>query len=172
MHAAGTLTTTNLCAALPDIPKATVYRQVERLASGGVFEVESSRQVRGAMERRYRMAVGGDLVDKADARSMTLEDRRKGFTAAMAALIADFNVYLDRRSADPTADGVSYRQAPWLRPTERSQLIRDFGRILQGLMSNEPGADRKPYMLSTIVFPTSARRLKEGRGRGSKRRQG
>jgi hypothetical protein len=35
---------------------------------------------------------------------------RRGFAAAMAALIAEFNAYLDRDGADPAADSVSYRQ--------------------------------------------------------------
>ncbi len=180
MHAAGTLTTSELCARLSDLPKATLYRQVERLVRGGVFEVESSRQVRGAVERRYRLAAGGAVVDAKDARSMTLEDHRRGFTAAMAALIADFNVYLDRGNVEPMADEVSYRQFTlWLRPTERSQLILAFQRTLRAMASNKPGAGRDPYMLSTVLFPTSAGRLMEesekGRkkrrlGRGSKRR--
>lgn len=156
LHAGGVLTTSELRAALPDVPKATVYRQVERLARGGVFEVESTRQARGAVERRYRLAAGGAAVDAKDARSMALEDHRRGFTAAMAALIADFNVYLDQPGANPMADEVSYRQFTiWLRPGERSRLVGDFSRKLRGPMNNEPGNGRKPYMLSTIFFPTS-----------------
>lgn len=154
-RAAGTLTTSELCARLPDVPKATVYRQVERLVSGGVFEVESTRQVRGAVERRYRLAEGGAVLDAAAARSMTLDDHRRGFTAAAAALIGDFHAYLDRDGADPMADEVSYRQyTVWLSPAERSQLIRDLSGPLRALTSNTPGGGRDPYMLSTIFFPS------------------
>ena len=171
MHLAGTLTTSGLCGALPDVPKATVYRQVERLVRGGVFEVESSRQVRGAVERLYRLAPGGAVVDAEAARSMTVEDHRRGFTAAMAALIGDFNAYLDLGEADPMADEVSYRQFTiWLRPTERSQLVRDFGRTLRALINNKPDAGRDPYMVSTVFFPTSARPPKEASGKGLKGR--
>ncbi len=169
MHAAGMLTTSELCARLPDLPKATVYRQVARLVRGGVFEIESARQVRGAVERRYRLAAGGAVVDAKDARFMTREDHRRGFTAAMAALIADFNVYLDRGAADPLADEVSYRQFTlWLRPAERSQLILDVLRTLRARMNNKPGTGRDPYMLSTVLFPTSARRPMEESRKGRK----
>jgi hypothetical protein len=37
---------------------------------------------------------------------MTREDHQRGFTAAMAALLAEFNGYLDRDGADPLADAV------------------------------------------------------------------
>jgi len=172
LHLARVLTTSGLCAALPDVPKATVYRQVKRLVRGGVFEVESERQVRGAIERGYRLAAGGAVVDAKAARSMTLEDHRRGFTAAMAALIGDFSAYLDLRGANPMADEVSYRQfTMWLRPTERSQLVLDFQRTLRALMNNKPAAGRVPYMVSTIFFPTSARPPKGRNGKGRKERK-
>jgi hypothetical protein len=47
-------------------------------------------------------------------------DHRQAFTAAMAALLADFNAYLDRDDARPFRDEVSYRQfVVWLAPAER-----------------------------------------------------
>jgi hypothetical protein len=158
LRAAGTITTSELCARLPELPKASVYRQVERLLSGGVFEVESSRQVRGAVERRYRLAHGGANIDADAARTMTLDDHRRGFTAAMAALIGDFGAYLDRDGADPVADEVSYRQFTlWLTPAERSEAIRQFGRLLLALNANGPGDGREPYLSSTIFFPSGPR---------------
>src|SRR5512135_3832000 len=120
LSAGRTLTTTDLCARMPDLPKATVYRQVGRLARGGVFEVESERRVRGAVERRYRLARGATVLDPEAVRSMSLEDHRRGFTAAMAALLAEFNAYLDRAGAHPTVDLVSYKQFTlWLSAAER-----------------------------------------------------
>lgn len=156
MRAAGRLTTRELCAQLPDLPKATVYRQVERLARGGVFEVVSERRVRGAVERRYRLIASAAAVSVDDAKMMTLEDHRRAFTAAMAALIADFGAYLDRGRADPSADSVSYRQyLVWLSPDERSQLIDQLGKMVRGLALNGPQEDRAPHTLSTVFFPAS-----------------
>src|SRR5215469_9099426 len=73
MRAGGSLTTRELCTQLPDLPKATVYRQVERLARGGVFEIESERRVRGVVERRFRLVPGAATVSAEDAKAMTLE---------------------------------------------------------------------------------------------------
>ena len=154
MRAAGGLTTRELCLQLPDLPKATVYRQVERLARGGVFEVASERRVRGAVERRYQLIPSAAAVSVDDARTMTLEDHRGAFTAAMAALIADFGAYLDRGRADPSADMVSYRRyLVWLSPQERSQLIDQLGHLVRTLARNEPGEGRSPHTLSTVFFP-------------------
>jgi len=155
MRAAGSLTTGELCARLPDLPKATVYRQVERLVRAGVFVIEGERRVRGAVERRYRMPLEAAAVSVEDARSMTLEDHRQAFTAAMTALIADFGAYLDRDCADPTSDHVSYRQyVVWLSDEERTQFIEALARTVIAVARNGRGKTRTPHLLSTVFFPT------------------
>jgi DNA-binding transcriptional ArsR family regulator len=173
LHAGETLSTTELRARLGDLPKATVYRHIDRLLRGGVFEVESEQRKRGAVERRYRLTRGGAMVDAEGARLMTLDDHRRGFTAAMAALLAEFNAYLDHGGADPTADCVSYRQFTlWLSPSERSRLVSDITRRLILALANKPGASRMPYLLSTVFFPTrtAPRTRKVVRGEGPAKR--
>jgi hypothetical protein len=154
MRAAGRLTTRGLCERLPDLPKATVYRQVGRLVRGGIFQVESERKVRGAVERLYRLVPSAVAVSIEDAEAMTLEDHRRGFTAAVAALMADFDAYLDRHEASPVADEVSYRQfVVWLTPEERSRLVGELGRMVRALTRNAPNDTRAPHILSTVFFP-------------------
>lgn len=148
------LTTSDLCHRMPDLPKATVYRHVERLVRGGVFKVVQERRVRGAVERQLTLARDEARIDPEESRSMTVEDHRRAFTAAAAALLVEFNRYLDHGEADPLGDGVSYRQFTlWLSPVERSRLYRAVTRLLASL-NTTPGKGRAPYLLSTIVFPT------------------
>jgi Fe2+ or Zn2+ uptake regulation protein len=44
-----------LCAQLPEVSKATVYRQVAALADGGLVEVVGEERVRRAVQRTYRL---------------------------------------------------------------------------------------------------------------------
>jgi hypothetical protein len=89
---------------------------------------------------------------------MTSEDHRRVFPAALAALMADFDAYLDRPTADPFTDQVSYRQfVVWLSPEERARLIGELGRLVGSLTPNEPSDGRAPYILSTVFFPASRR---------------
>ena len=148
------LTTSDLCGRLPDLPQATVYRHVDRLVRGGIFEVVSERRVRGAVERQLRLAREQARIDTEASRSMTLEDHRRGFTATTAALLGEFNRYLEQEGADPLEDGVSYRQGIfWLSRADRSRLYRDVTALLRKL-NRPPGKGRTPYLLSTILFPT------------------
>lgn len=154
MSGGRTRTTSDLCADLPDVPKTSLYRHVGLLAEAGALEVAGEQRVHGAVERTYRLRREGATVDADTAASMSLQDHRHGFAAAAAALIAEFNAYLDREHADPTADLVSYRQGPvWLSREELAELIDEMRRVLARRWGNEPGPGRRPHLLATIVFP-------------------
>jgi DNA-binding transcriptional ArsR family regulator len=148
------LTTAQLGARLPEVGKVTVYRQIALLAEGGFLEVAGEQRVRGAVERSYRLRQDRPAIDAGAAAAMSLDDHRRGFAAAMAVLIAEFNAYLDRDGADPTADSVSYRQGTlWLSPDELSEMAIELLAVLRDRIANTPAPDRSPYLLSAILFP-------------------
>ncbi|AZS69698.1 ArsR family transcriptional regulator [Streptomyces lydicus] len=150
-----TLTTSQLCALLPDTSKATVYRHVGLLADGGLLEVAGEQRVRGAVERRYRLQRARAVIDADTAAALSAEDHRRAFAAAMATLLAEFNAYLDRDGADPSADLVGYRQhALWLSQDELTEMIGEMRSVIVSRMGNEPAPDRTRHLLSPILFPT------------------
>jgi DNA-binding transcriptional ArsR family regulator len=154
MSGGHTRTTSELCAHLPDIPKTTVYRHVGLLVEGGLLEVADEQRVRGAVERRYRLRRDRAVIDADAAASMSLDDHRHGFAAAMAALLAEFNAYLDRDGADPVADSVSYRQGTlWLSPDELAEMIGALREVFASRAGNKPVPGRSPHLVSAIFFP-------------------
>ncbi|GAB2750350.1 helix-turn-helix domain-containing protein [Kitasatospora kifunensis] len=149
-----TSTTSELCARLPDVPKTTLYRHVALLAEAGVLEVAGEQRVHGAVERHYRLLRDQAAIDADTAASMSLDDHRRGFAAAMAALLAEFGTYLDRDGADPTADQVGYRQGiAWLSQQELTELIDELRTVLIPKMHNKPAPGRSPHLVSAIFFP-------------------
>jgi DNA-binding transcriptional ArsR family regulator len=149
------LTTAQLSARLPEVSKVTVYRHVALLTEGGFLEVAGEERVRGAVERRYRLRQDRPVIDAGAAAAMSREDHRRGFAAAMAVLIAEFNAYLDRDGTDPATDVVSYRQGTlWFSPEELAELINEMLALLQTRADRGPAPGRSPYLLSTILFPT------------------
>lgn len=149
-----TRTTYDLCAQLPDVPKTTVYRHVGLLTEGGLLEVAEERRVHGAVERLYRLRQDRTVVDPETAEAMSLEDHRRGFTAAIGALLAEFGAYLDRDGADPASDGVGYKQGTlWLTPAEVGELAQEVIAALRARAANGPGEGRRPYLVSPVFFP-------------------
>ncbi|MCM2424757.1 helix-turn-helix domain-containing protein [Streptomyces sp. RKAG337] len=148
------LTTSQLCARLTDVSKATVYRHVALLADGGVLEVDGEQRVRGAVERTYRLHRERAVIGAEAAASVSVDDHRRAFAVAMATLIAEFNAYLDRDHADPAADSVGYRQhALWLSQDELAEMIGGMRAAIVAQLGNEPSPDRTQHLLSPVLFP-------------------
>ncbi|HEY3559252.1 MAG TPA: helix-turn-helix domain-containing protein [Kribbella sp.] len=149
------LTTTELGERITDVSKATLYRHVELLAESGILEVAEERRVRGAVERRFRLRAERASITPEQLAELTPEDHRHGFAIAMAALVAEFNAYLDGEDADPLRDLVGYRQhGIWLSEAELHQLIEGLRAAILPVLSNEATPDRSRYLLSPILFPT------------------
>jgi DNA-binding transcriptional ArsR family regulator len=154
MRGGRSLTTSQLCARIPDVSKAMVYRHVDLLASGGILEVADERRVRGAVERHYRLRLDRVTVDADALAALSPDDHRRVFATSMAVLVAEFNAYLDRENADPMADLVGYRQhAIWLNRGELEKMISELRRVIWPLLANQPTPDRAQYLLSPLFFP-------------------
>ncbi len=148
------LTTGELGPELFDVPTATLYRHVGRLAAAGVLEVTGERRVRGASERSYRLVLAAASVE--DAATMTADEHRRAFATFVAALLGDFDRYLDRAGERPDlqADGVGYRQAAlWLDDAEHAELVRDLRAVVQARMALAERPGRRRRMLSTVLVP-------------------
>ena len=154
MSGGRTMTTTQLCARMPDVSKATMYRHVDVLAGAGVLEVEDEQRVRGAVERRYRLRQDRAVIDAQTAAAASPDDYRRAFTVAVAALLGEFDAYLDRDGADPAADLVGFRQhALWLSRDELTALIEDLRAAIVPRLAHDAAPGRAQYLLSPIMFP-------------------
>ena len=152
------LTTAELCAHLPDASKATVYRQVAILVENGFLEVESERRARGAVERTYRLHRDRAVLSDTEIAALTTDDHRHGFATSLAALLAEFNAYLDREGADPLADSVGYRQIPlWLSQAEVAEMRDEIVGTVRARLENGPSPERSRYLFSPIFFPIEER---------------
>ncbi|QBD79523.1 ArsR family transcriptional regulator [Ktedonosporobacter rubrisoli] len=149
-----TLTTAHLHARMPDVSKATMYRQVSLLFEGGILEVDHDEPVGGTVERWYRLRRSSAVITSDAVAAASLDDYRRVFAVAMAALLGEFNAYLDRGGADPSADAVGFRQhGLWLSPQERDELIGGLRKAIVPWLNNEPAPGRRQYLLSPILFP-------------------
>ena len=148
-------TTAELRGRLPDIAPATMYRHIAVLTAAGVLEVLEEKRIRGAVERTYRVHWDRAEIDPADRAAMTPDDHRRAFTAFTGGLLADFDRYLTREPADPTADGVTYQQAAlWLTDEELAELLTEVRTAVTARQGRAPGPDRTRRMISLIAMPS------------------
>ena len=150
------LTTADLRAELPDVPPTSLYRHLGYLIDAGVLDVVAERRVRGTVERTYvlRGALPVSPVSPDDLASWTPDDHRRAFYGYVAALLADFDRYLDQEHIDLRRDGAGYRMAGmWMTDEELNELTWGFLSLLQPYMANPATPDRRRRILRTIVLP-------------------
>jgi hypothetical protein len=148
------LTTSDLRSELPDVPSATLYRQVAELARGEVLHVVREDGVRGTVERTYRLRIGAGHIDPEAARQLSVDEHRQLFLTFTAGVLADFDGYLDGDDVDLGRDLVGYRRtAMYLSDEETTALVADLRAILHARMALPPSPDRTRRVLVTVLVP-------------------
>ena len=148
------LTPAQLSERLPDVPQASLYRHIARLHDAGVLDVVDERKVRGVIERTYAVDVEAARIGAEDADAMTADEHHRSFAAFAGALIDAFGRYLADPDAQPSADGVSYRQIPLeLSEAELGQMASELGAVLERYLDLEPSSDRRRRLLSIVMMP-------------------
>lgn len=135
------------------MPPTSLYRHLGHLIEAGVLDVVSERRVRGTLERTYVLPAAPS-VSPGDLASWTPDDHRRAFYGYAAALLADFDRYLDQDHIDLRRDGAGYRMAGmWMTDEELTELTQGFVSLLQQYMANPATPARKRWILRTIVQP-------------------
>jgi len=148
------LTTTELRAELPDVPQASLYRNVARLVDAGVLGIVSERRVRGALERTYVLRVAAATVGLDELAKMSREDHRHMFMAFVAGLLGDYDRYLSREEIDLARDGVSYRMTGvWLDDAEHAEFLRELAGVVQPRLAKAAKAGRRRRILGWVLLP-------------------
>ena len=148
------LTTRQLAAELPDVPAASVYRHVGRLAEAGVLHVVAERRVRGITERTYMLRLLAAQIQPAEVAAMSPQEHANAFLAYVAGLLGDFDRYFAAEPENSGRDGAGYQVAAmWLTDTELADYRRDLAAITAPRLANGPADGRRRRMLYTVMLP-------------------
>lgn len=148
------LTTSEVAVEIDDVPAATIYRHIARLASGGALAVVSERRVRGAVERTYALRWEGARIGPDEVARMTPGQHRQAFMAYVAGMLADADRYLTSGQVHPLRDGADYRAgALWLTDAEYAAFLQDLAAIIQPRLRQGPAQGRRRRLLYGVVLP-------------------
>lgn len=89
---------------------------------------------------------------------MTKEDHLRAYTTFSASLMGDFDRYLAHANADPTVDGVVYRQAAvWLTEEEFATLVEEIESAVLARVGHTRDDGRIRRVVSLVVVPDQPR---------------
>ena len=154
LSAAGPQTTSDLQNHLPDIPQATMYRQIQMLLKAEIIQIHEQRQIRGTLEKVYILSDGGESVQPDQIQKMSKEEHLSMFTTFAAKLIDDYNSYLQLDTSDPLRDGVSARQVSlWMNDTEFEDFVTQLKSLFSTYTHATPGNGRRLRTMTNVIIP-------------------
>jgi DNA-binding HxlR family transcriptional regulator len=149
------LTAQQLKEILPDIPQASLYRNIKKLADSEVIHVVNEIPVRGTVEKVYSIHKLGLEISPEEMNKLSKEEHMGLFIQFLANLMGEYERYLNKGNIDLAADGVGYRQnSLYLSDEEFREFVYDLRSIFQKAAAKKPKKGRKRRTFATIFIPS------------------
>ena len=142
------MTVTEILAVTPDIPRATVYRRIERMTAAGVIEIVETHKIRGQAEHIY--SVKNIYITAKDS-------GKKGMEIMTAAFVQMFQLcseYFKNENADVERDKLFIlNYAIRLSDHDFSEMIHEIFSIVERYQSRNMPEDAKTRNLYLMSLP-------------------
>jgi DNA-binding transcriptional ArsR family regulator len=149
------LTVHQLKELLPDIPQASLYRNLKKLVETEVIHIVEEIPNRGTVEKVYSINDPRKAsITPEDLNKLSKDEHMGLFIKFMANLMGEYERYLNQDTIDLAADGVTYRQASlYLTEEEHMEFIKDLAAVYSKVIKNEPKKGRRRRTIATIMIP-------------------
>lgn len=148
------LTSQELMNWLPDIPQATLYRQLKVLSESDMIYVSKEQKIKGTYEKTYAVNKQQATISTNDALQFSKEDHLKYFITYTMGLLQGVEEYLQKDNLDMLKDGFGYRQVDlYLNDDEFKHFTKEYVAVLEKYRNNEPNDERQRRTLATIIVP-------------------
>ena len=142
------VTAQQLAVELPDIPQATLYRNINTLASAGILQVVQERRVHNTIEKTYAIPDQDLRLSVEDLKNAQPEDYIRLFTQYLGLLLGYYVRYIQQGDVDFIRDRVTFQMTPfYLSEEETQQVAQTLNQTLLPYLKNEPSPDRQRYVL-------------------------
>lgn len=159
------MTTNQLHAALGDVPKASLYRHLQRMLEGGVLEVVETRTVNGIEERIYTTAKQELYLTDEDLKRGVNNDDFAEFIRIFGAIA--FNEIASVIESQPELDVKSFaiRQYDIFATEEEfAELRAAIWRLLDEAQQRPHTSERKAWRWQVVGFPPRLPNISENEG--------
>ena len=142
------VTAQQLAGELPDIPQATLYRNINTLAAAGILVVVQERRVHNTVEKTYAIPAESLHLNVQDLQDAQPEDYIRLFTQYLGLLLGYYVRYVQKGNVDFIRDHVTFQMVPfYLNEAEIRQVGQALDNALLPFLKNEPSPDRQRYIL-------------------------
>ena len=148
------VTAQQLASELPDIPQATLYRNINALAEAGILNVVQERRVHNTFEKTYALPEQGPFLTAEDLKNAQPEDYIRLFSQYLGMLQGYYVRYIQRGNIDFARDNVAFQMFPlYLSEAETQEFGQALNAAVQPYLKNEPSPERKRSIFGLIALP-------------------
>ena len=141
------MTVSEILAATPDIPRATIYRRIEKMAAAEVIEVAETHKVRGQTENTYAIK---NIYIPPDSGT----DEMKIMTAAFLRMFSLCSEYFKREDADVERDKLFIlNYAIALSDRDFSEMVKELYAVVDKYQNQPVSEDTKTRNLYLMSLP-------------------
>jgi DNA-binding transcriptional ArsR family regulator len=140
---------------LPDIPQASLYRNIKKLVEAEVIHIVDEIPVRGTVEKVYSIQdPKAGVIGPEEINNLPKDGKMGLFIKYMANLMGEFERYVNQENVDFLADGVSFRQGSiYLSDEEFTEYIKELSTVYARFFHNQPDENRRRRTVATIIIP-------------------
>lgn len=139
---------------LPDIPQATLYRNINMLAAAGILVVVRERRVRNTIEKTYALPARSLMLTPEDMKDAQPGDYIRLVTQYLGLMLGYFVRYIQRGNVDLARDNVLFQTFPvYLSDVEIQELGQALKAALMPYLKNEPSPERRRHIFGLISLP-------------------
>jgi hypothetical protein len=151
------VTAQQLANELPDIPQATLYRNINTLAAAGILNVVQERRVRNTLEKTYALPDHDLSLTVEELKTAKPEDYIHLFTQYLGQLLGYFVRYIRQGNVDFARDNVTFQMFPvYLSEAEIQGLEQALNAALLPYLENEPSPERRRSIIGLMSLPEAA----------------
>ena len=151
------VTAGQLAVELPDIPQATLYRNINTLVAAGILTIVQERRVHNTFEKTYALQDQDLFLTMEDLQKAGPEDYMRLFIQYLGQLLGYYVRYIQQGNVDFVRDNVSFQMAPlYLTEAEAQELGQAINAVLLPYMKNKASPERQHSILGLMTFPDVA----------------
>ncbi|MGJ7912740.1 helix-turn-helix domain-containing protein [Neobacillus sp. LXY-1] len=150
------LTAQQLKELLPDIPQASLYRNIKKLAEACVIHIVDEIPIRGTVEKVYSIQDPKKAsISPEELNNLSKDEHMSLFIKFLANLMGEYDRYLkNEENIDLFADGVTFRQTSlFLDDEEFQQFAQELREVYIKYAEKKLDKGRRRRTVATIIIP-------------------
>jgi len=148
------MTAKQLSDRFPEIPVATLYRNLKKMCDHGVLQVVETRPRRGTVEKVYAATASFELDTETMVTANNGQAYAELFTQYALGIMNEFRAYASRPGIDILHDGSGFTVNPvYATLDELTDALMKIREVLAPLVNNPPSDNRKLHNICIITTP-------------------